>query len=184
VPKHRLHVIIRKRGVFMRILGIDPGFAIMGYGVIDYYKNKVEVLEYGVIRTEAHTDFNKRLLKNYQGINEIISLYNPEHISMEQLFYNTNQKTVINVCQARGVAVLAVAQKDLPFFEYTPLQIKQALCGYGRADKNQVQQMVKVLANLKDIPKPDDAADALAVAICHAHSYREERNNKNTCTSI
>jgi len=176
--------IITKQGVFMRILGIDPGFAIMGYGVIDYFKNKIEVLEYGVIRTEANTEFNKRLLRNYQGINEIISIYKPDHVSMEQLFYNTNQKTVINVCQARGVAVLAVAQKDLPFFEYTPLQIKQALCGYGRADKNQVQQMVRVLANLKDIPKPDDAADALAVAICHANSFREERKKQDICTNI
>lgn len=168
----------------MRILGIDPGFAIMGYGIIDYCKNKITVLEYGVIRTEAHTEFNKRLLKNYQGINEIIEIYKPDHVAMEQLFFNTNQKSVINVCQARGVAVLAVSQRDLPFFEYTPLQIKQAICGYGRADKNQVQQMVKILGNLKDIPKPDDAADALAVAICHAHSYREERIKQVVCTNI
>ena len=100
----------------MRILGIDPGFAIMGYGIIDYCKNKITVLEYGVIRTEAHTEFNKRLLKNYQGINEIIEIYKPDHVAMEQLFFNTNQKSVINVCQARGVAVLAVSQRDLPFF--------------------------------------------------------------------
>lgn len=167
----------------MRIMGIDPGFAIMGYGIINYDNGKVEVLEYGVVKTEAHTDFNKRLLANYMGIKEVLEKYEPDHVAMESLFYNTNQKTVINVCQSRGVAVLAVAQKDKPFFEYTPLQIKQALVGYGRADKNQVQQMVKVLGNLKDIPKPDDAADALAVAICHANSYRPERIMKK-CTNI
>lgn len=168
----------------MRILGIDPGFAIMGYGVIDYFKNKIEVLEYGVIKTQAKTPFDLRLLQNYRGINEVIEKYKPEHVAMEQLFFNTNQKTAINVCQARGVAVLAVAENRLEFFEYTPLQVKIALCGYGRADKNQIQQMVRVLANLKDIPKPDDAADALAVAICHANSYREERKTENKCMSI
>ncbi len=156
----------------MKILGIDPGFASMGYGVIQYRNNKVEILEYGVIKTTPDQVFEKRLLYNFLGLEEVLEKYQPDHAAMEQVFYNTNQKTVINVCQARGVAVLAIARQDLPFYEYTPLQIKQAICGYGRADKNQVQQMVKVIGNLKDIPKPDDAADALAVAICHAHSYK------------
>jgi crossover junction endodeoxyribonuclease RuvC len=152
------------------ILGIDPGYAIVGIGVIEYVGNKFRPIEYNAITTEAHTPTSLRLKTLYDEINIFIDKYKPDAIAIEELFFNSNAKTAILVAQARGVLIVAATNKGIPIFEYTPLQIKQAVTGYGRADKNQVQQMVKMLLNLNAIPKPDDAADALAVAICHAHS--------------
>ncbi|MBQ1374738.1 MAG: crossover junction endodeoxyribonuclease RuvC, partial [Clostridia bacterium] len=127
-------------------------------------------LDYGAILTEAHTEFNSRLLSiNAQLIN-LINMFKPDAVAIEELFFNKNIKTAIAVAQARGAILLTCAQNNVPTFEYTPLQVKQAVVGYGRADKNQVQQMTKILLNLKAVPKPDDTADALAIAICHAHS--------------
>lgn len=156
----------------MRILGIDPGFAIVGFGIIDYSGNHFSVVDYGSIETKAGTPFDRRLLTIHTELAGLINQYSPDVMSIEELFFNTNAKTAINVGQARGVLVLAAAQKGIPIFEYTPLQVKQATVGYGRADKNQVQQMVKTLLALESIPKPDDVADALSVAVCHAHSCR------------
>ena len=156
----------------MRILGIDPGFAIAGYGVVDYNNLKFTTVDYGVIRTENTISFPKRLQRIYFSVNEIIDRYNPDFISVEELFFNTNVKTAIAVGHARGAILLAAENRGLPIYEYTPLQIKQAVTGYGRADKIQMQQMVKTLLNLNAVPRPDDAADALAAAICHGHSYK------------
>ena len=155
----------------MRILGIDPGYAIVGYGVVDYVGNKFTPVEFGAITTDSAMDFPKRLKHIYDSLIKIINIHNPEYLSIEELFFNTNVKTAIAVGHARGVLVLAAENCGIPIFEYTPLQIKQAVTGYGRADKNQVQQMVKMFLGLQKVPKPDDTADALAVAICHAHSY-------------
>lgn len=154
----------------MIILGIDPGYAIVGIGVIEYVGNKFRPLEYNAITTQAHTPTSLRLKTLYDEINIFIDKYKPDAIAIEELFFNSNAKTAILVAQARGVLIVAATNKGIPIFEYTPLQIKQAVTGYGRADKNQVQQMVKMLLSLNVIPKPDDVADALAVAICHAHS--------------
>lgn len=154
----------------MRILGIDPGYAILGWGVIDVIGNRFSVVDYGSILTDTSMEMPARLQVLYNGLTELIYKYKPDDASIEQLFFNSNAKTAILVGEARGVAVLACANGNLNIFEYTPLQIKQALVGYGRADKKQVQYMVKTMLNLKSVPKPDDTADALAAAVCHAHS--------------
>lgn len=154
----------------MIILGIDPGIAIMGYGVIRYKGNRFEALHYGAIKTSSSMSTDLRLKIIYEELNTLIDTYEPEAVVIEELFFNTNAKTAIVVGQARGVAVLAAANKCKEVFEYTPLQVKQGVVGYGRAEKTQVQQMIKTLLNLDKIPKPDDVADALAVAVCHAHS--------------
>lgn len=154
----------------MRILGIDPGVAIVGYGVIEYNKNQFKVIDYGKITTPAHTPLPKRLKLVYDGMTQLVETFKPDVVAMEELFFNTNVTTAIAVGHARGVLVLGAENAGVPVSEYTPLQIKQAVTGYGRADKNQVQQMVKMFLNLTEVPKPDDTADALAVAICHAHS--------------
>lgn len=159
----------------MIILGIDPGFAIVGYGVLEYKNNHFKVLDYGAITTDASVEMFSRFLSIYEDLTEIIERYHPDFMAIEELFFNNNQKTAINVAQARGVLLLAALQKDVRIFEYTPLQVKQAVAGYGRADKQQVQQMVKLLLNLDKVPKPDDTADALAIAICHGHSYNPRR---------
>jgi len=154
----------------MIILGIDPGLAIVGYGVIEVIGNRYSALDYGAILTDKDTYFPDRLKIIYDELNNIIDRYKPEDIAMEELFFNKNAKTAIKVGQARGVVVLCAKNKGLDIFEYTPLQIKQSVVGYGRAEKNQIQEMVRILLNLKEIPKPDDTADALAVAICHGSS--------------
>ncbi|MCQ4637361.1 crossover junction endodeoxyribonuclease RuvC [Anaerovorax odorimutans] len=154
----------------MRILGIDPGYAILGYGVVEMTGNRFKVIDYGAVTTEAGMEMPDRLKILYNSLMEIIMRHEPEVASVEELFFNTNAKTAILVGQARGVAVLACANSGLEIAEYTPLQIKQALVGYGRAEKKQVQTMVKTILNLKEIPKPDDTADALAAAVCHGHS--------------
>lgn len=155
----------------MIILGIDPGYAIVGYGILEYKGNKFKILDYGAITTDAAMDMFQRFKVIYDDLNQIIEKYNPEFMAIEELFFNSNQKTAINVAQARGVLLLSALNHGLRIFEYTPLQVKQAVAGYGRADKQQIQQMVKLLLGLEKVPKPDDTADALAIAICHGHSY-------------
>lgn len=155
---------------FVIIIGIDPGYAIVGVGVIEYKGNKFRPIEYNAITTHASMAPSLRLKWIYDEIGMYLDKYKPDAVAVEELFFNTNAKTAILVAQARGVLVVSATNRDIPVYEYTPLQIKQAVTGYGRADKQQIQQMVKMLLNLNAIPKPDDAADALAVAICHAHS--------------
>jgi crossover junction endodeoxyribonuclease RuvC len=154
------------------ILGIDPGMAIMGYGVIESDKNnnKMKVLDYGVVTTPSDMETSQRLLHIFNSVEELIRQYSPDAIAYEELFFNKNVKTALIIGHARGAAVVAGARQGIDLYEYTPLQVKQAVAGYGRADKQQVQSMVKLLLNLREIPKPDDAADALAVAVCHMHS--------------
>lgn len=154
----------------MIILGIDPGYAIIGWGVLEYKSNKFRVIDYGAITTEAHTSFPLRLQQIYTEMNMIFDKYKPEVMSMEKLFYNNNAKTVIDVAQARGVISLCAQLHGVGISEYTPLQVKQSVTGYGRAVKKQVQEMTRLILNLEKIPKPDDTADALAMAICHGHS--------------
>lgn len=164
----------------MRILGIDPGLAIVGYGVIEINGNNFKPIDYGCILTDKDMDFPNRLKYIYQSMNQIIEKYKPDEAAIEELFFNKNVKTAIDVGHARGVEVLSIINNGLRIFEYTPLQIKQAVSGYGRADKQQVQEMVKMLLSLKTKPKPDDAADALAVALCHGFSinFKEQYEMK------
>ncbi|MDR0886071.1 MAG: crossover junction endodeoxyribonuclease RuvC [Clostridiales Family XIII bacterium] len=154
----------------MRILGIDPGYAIVGFGVIDKVGNGYKVVDFGVITTPQEMDMPERLKTIYTELCEIINRYHPEVCGIEDLYFTNNAKTAIKVGQARGVCVLACAMKDIDTYSYTPLQVKQALVGYGRAEKAQVQAMVTSMLRLKEIPKPDDAADALAIAITHGNS--------------
>lgn len=156
----------------MRILGIDPGLAISGYGVLDYKGNKFEILDYGAVLTESTERLPDRLKKLYDGYMTIMEKYRPEAVSIEELFYNKNVKTAIAVAEARGVHLLAAVNSGIPLYEYTPLQIKQGLVGYGRAEKRQMQEMIKIILKLDEIPKPDDVADGLAAAVCHAHSLK------------
>ncbi|MBP3941059.1 MAG: crossover junction endodeoxyribonuclease RuvC [Christensenellaceae bacterium] len=154
----------------MVILGIDPGLAIVGYGLISYDNVKMKLIDYGAILTPAGMKIPERLDIIYDSMTELIKKYKPDAIAFEELFFAKNVKTAIAVAQARGAAVTAAYKLTKELYEYTPLQIKQAMTGYGRADKNQIQQMVKLLLGLKEIPKPDDAADAVAVAMTHAQS--------------
>ena len=154
----------------MRILGIDPGYAILGWGIIEMKGNNFKAIAYGAVTTDSKMEMPDRLKHLYSELMEIIQEFSPEVSSIEELFFNTNAKTAILVGQARGVAVLACVNSGLEIFEYTPLQIKQGVVGYGRAEKKQVQQMVKTILHLEKVPKPDDTADALAAGICHGHS--------------
>ena len=154
----------------MRILGIDPGFAITGFSIIDYEGNKFKLITSGAILTEAHTSFPLRLEKIYNDLNQIINEYKPDSMAIEELFFNNNAKTAINVAQARGVILVTAKINKVPIYEYTPLQVKQAVVGYGRADKMQVQRMVKMILHEENLPKLDDTTDSMAMAICHAHS--------------
>lgn len=156
----------------MVVMGIDPGFAITGYGVVKYEGNKFRVYDYGSIMTKASEDLSDRLLLINNGLEKLIEKYKPDAISVEELFFNKNIKTAMAAAHGRGVALLCAAKSGSKVFEYTPLQVKQAVVGYGRASKEQIQQMVKIILNLHEIPKPDDVADALAIAICHCHSHR------------
>ncbi len=154
----------------MYILGIDPGLAIVGWGIIDFNGTKFKTVAFGAIRTPAGMPTHERLLEIDRELDGIIDKYKPEQLSIEELFWNTNTTTGIRVAEARGVILCRCHKRGLGIFEYTPLQIKQAVVGYGRAEKKQVIKMVSVLLNLPEPPKPDDTADALAAAICHAHS--------------
>jgi crossover junction endodeoxyribonuclease RuvC len=151
-------------------MGIDPGIAILGYGLVEYKGNSYKVIDYGAVTTEAGTPMSYRLTVIHKQLTELLEKYKPDAFAIEELFFNKNIKTALTVGHARGVAIVAAANMEIPIYEYTPLQVKQATAGYGRADKKQMQQMVKILLNLKEVPKPDDVADALAVAICHGNS--------------
>ena len=156
----------------MRIIGIDPGYAITGFGVIDYEGTHFKLIDAGAIETKAGVPFPIRLEKIYDDMMLLIEKYRPDAISIEELFFNTNTTTAIGVAQGRGAVLIAAAKTSTPIYEYTPLQVKQAVVGYGRAEKKQVQMMVQRILNLTKIPKLDDTTDAMALAMCHAHSCR------------
>ena len=154
----------------MRIIGIDPGYAIVGFGVLDYDKTRFSVVDFGSITTAAETPFELRIKTIYDDMCEVLDTYKPQEMGIEKLFFNTNQKTGIDVAQARGVILLAAIERGIKINEYTPLQVKQAVVGYGRAEKRQVQELTRSILGLSKVPKPDDTADALALAITHGHS--------------
>lgn len=159
----------------MIILGIDPGVAIVGYGLIKARANKLKLIDYGCVLTEAKKQHAQRLAEISEQFKKIIKDYQPNILAIEELFFCKNTKTALKVGEARGIILAQAMQANLPIYEYTPLQVKQAMTGYGRADKNQIQQMVKIILGLKQIPKPDDAADAVAVAITCAHSITKNK---------
>jgi len=159
------------------ILGIDPGYGITGYGVVSVEGSKITCLDYGVITTRAGDDFELRLKDLNKDLKLIIKKYKPDLVGVEDLFFAKNVKTAMKVSHARGVIILTAVQANVPIVEFTPVQVKQAISGYGKAEKAQVQQMVKTFLNLKQIPKPDDAADALAVAVCAANSFKLKSKN-------
>lgn len=154
----------------MRILGVDPGYAIVGYGVIEAAAGRYGAIEYGAVTTRAGDDFGMRLKEIYEGMNELIRTLRPQAAAVEKLYFTNNKTTGIGVAEARGVILLTLAQAGVPLYEYTPMQVKQAVTGYGKAQKHQVQEMTARLLGLPGIPKPDDAADALALAICHGQA--------------
>jgi len=157
----------------MLVIGIDPGTATTGYGLVqEQADGGLQVVDYGAILTPADLPMSERLLELYRRLTELLLLHRPDSGAVEKLFFQRNVRTALSVGQGRGVVLLSLAQAGLPVAEYTPMEVKQAIAGYGGADKNQVQQMVRALLDLPKIPEPDDAADALAVAICHVHSYR------------
>lgn len=168
----------------MVILGIDPGLAIVGWGVIEYENARFRVLGYGSIETPAGVDTPTRLQMIYSDLREIIEKYRPDEMAVEELFFDKNITTGIRVAEARGVLLLAAKQLGVCLFEYTPMQVKQSVCGYGKAEKQQVIMMVTSILKLKAPPKPDDTADALAIAICHAHTggsrLRDYYNQKSS----
>lgn len=153
----------------MVILGIDPGLAIMGYGLVEKAGPKLIAVDYGVVTTEAKTPMPARLERVFDAMTLLVERFKPDCVAFEELFFYRNVSTAMPIASARGVALLAAAKAGLPMYEYTPMQIKQAVSGYGHAKKPQVQQMIKLLLNLRETPKPDDAADALAVCVCHAN---------------
>ena len=170
----------------MRILGIDPGIATVGFGVIESEKNQNRLLKCGVISTPAHTSLSSRLEQIYSDMCDLLEIFKPDAVSVEELFFNTNITTGIAVAHGRGVILLACQQAGLKIHEYTPLQVKQAVVGYGRAEKKQVMDMVKRICQLPTPPKPDDAADAVALAICHARSSTSllYRGDQEECSTI
>lgn len=154
----------------MRILGIDPGYALIGMGAIEYNANRYKTVKYGRIETSSHDELPERLHEIFNLMNIWLEEIKPDAVAIEQLFFNTNTTTAIGVAQARGVILLSCQMYGVNIYEYTPLQVKQAVVGYGKAEKQQVQKMVKTLLNLEAVPKPDDVADALAIAICHTNN--------------
>ena len=157
-----------------RVLGIDPGYAIVGWGVVDYMGNRFTPVGFGAVCTDKDTPFERRLIEIYDDIREVCETYHPEALAVEKLYYQHNQTTVIGVAEARGVILLAAAQCGVPIFEYTPMQVKQAVTGYGKAVKKQIQEMTRIMLHLEKVPKPDDTADALAMAITHCHCSRSQ----------
>ena len=153
----------------MRILGIDPGYATIGYGIIEYDNFRFKTIAYGAITTTPDNAFPDRLCDIFDDMQTLIKTYQPDCLSIEKLYFNTNTTTAIDVAQARGVILLAARKASIQIYEYTPLQVKQSITGYGRAEKHQVMEMVKNLLQLNSVPRPDDTADALALAICHGH---------------
>ena len=170
----------------MRILGIDPGIATIGFAVLDVERSQYRLLQCGVITTPAHTSLSSRLDQIFQDMKQLLDAFKPDAVSIEELFFNTNITTGIAVAHGRGVILLACQQAGVRIFEYTPLQVKQAVVGYGRAEKKQVMDMVRRLCNLKAAPKPDDAADAVALALCHARSSTSllNRGEREECSTI
>ncbi|HAM68969.1 MAG TPA: crossover junction endodeoxyribonuclease RuvC [Ruminococcus sp.] len=158
----------------LRILGIDPGYATVGFGIVDYQGMNFKTVEYGAILTPADMEFSARLAQIYTDTVYILERYTPQVLSVEKLYFNTNKTTGIMVAEARGVILLACAQKNVPICEYTPLQVKSAVVGYGKAEKRQVMDMTRRILHLSEIPKPDDSADALALAICHGHCAKPD----------
>ncbi len=156
----------------MIIIGIDPGYAITGFGVLEYEGNHFKLIESGSIQTKAGIPLPTRIAKIYDDMNSLIEKYKPDAIAIEELFFNRNTTTAIGVAQGRGAVLIAAAKTSTPIYEYTPLQVKQGVTGYGRADKKQVQMMVKTVLGLEKVPKLDDTTDAIAIGICHAHSHR------------
>lgn len=156
----------------MLVLGVDPGTAITGYGFVGEADGQLQAVAYGVIATPADWPLPQRLQKIYHDLTALVREHRPTEGAVEQLFFSRNVKTALAVGQARGVALLALAEGGMPIYEYTPLQVKQSVVGYGRAEKKQIQELVRLLLGLDAVPQPDDAADALAIAICHAHSAR------------
>ena len=154
----------------MRILGIDPGYGITGFGVVEARRNEFRLLRYGAITTPAGADFSARLEMIYEDMRELLKVSQPEAVAIEELFFGQNVTTGIGVAQSRGVILLSIRQAGVPVFQYKPMQVKQAVVGYGNATKHQVQDMTKRLLHLSAVPKPDDAADAVAIALCHARS--------------
>lgn len=170
----------------MRILGIDPGVATIGFGVVESERNRQRLIKCGVITTPAHTSLSSRLEQIFRDMADLLDLFKPDAVSIEELFFNTNITTGIAVAHARGVILLACQMAGVQIYEYTPLQVKQAVVGYGRAEKKQVMDMVKRLCNLPAPPKPDDAADAVALALCHARSATSLLNQggRDECSTI
>ena len=153
----------------MRILGIDPGYATVGFGVVEYDGRRFSVVNFGAITTPSDMPFIERLRTIHDDMRQLLDIYKPDALSIEKLYFNTNHTTGIDVAQARGVILLSAAESDVLVHEYTPLQVKSSVVGYGRAEKRQVQEMVRSILNLKEVPKPDDTADALALAVTHGH---------------
>ncbi len=170
----------------MRIMGIDPGIATIGFGIVDSEKNKQKLVQCGVITTPAHVSLASRLSQIYTDIGQLLELYKPEAVSIGELFFNTNITTGIAVAHGRGVILLACQTAGVSIFEYTPLQVKQAVVGYGRAEKAQVMDMVKRICGLSAAPKPDDAADAVALALCHSRSSTSLlfKGDRDECSTI
>ena len=171
----------------MVILGIDPGIAIVGYGVVEYTGNRFHVIGYGAVTTEAGMKLSDRLRDIYESIHILIERFHPDAFAVEELFFNTNVKTAISVAHGRGVCILAASVQNVPIHEYTPLQVKQAVVGYGKAEKRQVMDMVRRILHLTTVPRPDDAADAIAVALCHARSSTSlltREGDTNLCSTI
>ena len=171
----------------MRILGLDPGIAIVGFGVIEAPQGQFHSLTYGAIRTAAGLPLSERLEIIYNDLNQLLDSLRPEAVAIEELFFNTNITTGISVAHGRGILLLACRQKSIPVYEYTPLQVKQSVVGYGRAEKKQVMEMVRRMLHLNEVPKPDDAADALAIALCHgraATSLLFHAGEKAQCSTI
>lgn len=162
----------------MRIFGIDPGIATIGFAVLDSARNTIHLQTCGVIKTPAHTSLSSRLNSIFLDLEDLLQRFQPDAVSIEELFFNTNITTGISVAHGRGVILLACERAGIPVFEYTPLQVKQAVVGYGRAEKKQVMEMVRKICSLDEVPRPDDAADAVALAICHAKSSTSLLNRK------
>lgn len=170
----------------MRILGIDPGFATIGFGVVDSEGGRQQLVKCGVITTPAHTSLSSRLAQLYDDLTQLLELFRPDAVSVEELFFNTNITTGIAVAHGRGVILLACEKAGVKIYEYTPLQVKQAVVGYGRAEKKQVMEMVRRICGLSAPPRPDDAADAVALALCHARSSTSllKREEREECSTI
>lgn len=171
----------------MRIIGIDPGIATIGFGIVTYQSNRFFLEKCGVITTPAHTSLASRLSRIYTDLTELLQMFPADAVSIEELFFTNNITTGIPVAHGRGVILLACEHAGIPIFEYTPMQVKQSVTGYGRAEKRQVMEMIRRLCSLSAVPRPDDAADAVALAICHARSSTSLLMNEgesNPCSTI